>query len=162
MKSSNKGRYLEYKAISFGIYVLPMLILFAVENSHYLKSAGMTMSFFGYVIVAFILVAFKDKLLEAGKKNVILSVSLVVFIVSLIMTYLANELLLISGVSLVGALGSTVVEPVADVYKARADKDKAGEGDGTTLSHKNAWRLAYGFRELEEREDGKGTDEIES
>ena len=154
---SNKGRYLEYKAMSFGVYVLPMLILFAVENTHYLKSTGTTLSFFGYVIVAFILVAFKDKLIEAGKKNVILSVSLVVFIVSAIMCYLSEELLLISGVSLLGALGSTVMEPVADVYKARADRDKDGTGDGTTVTHKNAWRLAYGFREKEEeREDEHG------
>lgn len=150
---TNKGRYIEYKALSFFAYVLPLAILFAVENARYLKTAGTSLSFFGYVIIALVLVAFKDKLIEAGKKNVILSVSIGIFVVSAIMRYLADELLLISGISLLGAIMSTVIEPVADVYKARADKDKAGDGDGTTLSHKNAWRLAYGFKEIEEREE---------
>ena len=150
---TNKGRYIEYKALSFFAYVLPLVILFAIENTRYLKSAGTSLSFFGYVIIALILVAFKDKLIEAGKKNVILSVSIGIFVVSAVMRYLADELLLISGVSLLGAIMSTVIEPVADVFKARADKDKAGEGDGTTLSHKNAGRLAYGFREEEERKE---------
>ena len=157
---TNKGRYIEYKALSFGMYVLPLLILFAVENTRYLKTAGTSLSFFGYVIMALILVAFKDKIVAMGKKNVILSVSIVIFVISAVMRYLADELLLISGVSLFGALMSTVVEPVADVYKARADRDKIGEGDGTTLSHKNAWRLAYGFREEEEerKENEQGQD----
>lgn len=144
---TNKGRYFEYKVISFAMYVLPLLILFAVENTRYMKSAGTSISFFGYIIFALILVGFKDKILEVGKKNVILSVSLVIFIISAIMRYLADELLLISGVSLFGALISTIVEPVADVYKLRAAKDTAGDGDGSVLTHKNAWRLAYGFRE---------------
>ena len=144
---TNKGRYFEYKVISFAIYVLPILILFAVENTRYLKSAGTSLSFFGYVIFALILVCFKDKILEVGKKNVILSVSVAIFVVSAIMRYLADELLLISGVSLFGAIISAIVEPVADVYKLRAARDTAGDGDGTVLSHKNAWRLAYGFRE---------------
>lgn len=144
---SNRGRYLEYKALSFAVYILPLLILFAVENTHYLKSSGTSLSFFGYVIFALVLIAFKDKIVNLGKKNVVLSVSVVIFVVSAVMRYLADELLLISGVSLFGALLSTVIEPVADVYKVRADKDKAGEGDGTTVTHKNAWRLAYGYRE---------------
>lgn len=152
---TNKGRYIEYKFLSFMAYVLPLLILFAVENTRYLKTAGTQLSFFGYIIFALILVAFKDKIVAMGKKNVILSVSIVIFVISAIMKYLADELLIISGVSLFGALLSTILEPVADVYKIRADRDTAGQGDGTTLSHKNAWRLAYGWREeREEHRDG--------
>lgn len=138
---------MEYKALSFAAYVLPLLILFGVENTRYLKAAGTSLSFFGYIIFALILVAFKDKIVDLGKKNVVLSISLVIFIVSAIMRYLADELLLISGVSLFGALMSTIIEPVADVYKVRADRDTRGEGDGSTVTHKNAWRLAYGWRE---------------
>ena len=148
---TNKGRYFEYKALSFAAYVLPLMVLFGAENAHYLKAAGTSLSFFGYILFALILVAFKDKIVNLGKKNVVLSVSIAIFAVSAIMRYLADELLLISGVSLFGALMSTVIEPVADVYKIRADRDTAGQGDGTTLSHKNAWRLAYGWRE---RDDG--------
>lgn len=147
---TNKGRYLEYKALSFCAYVLPLLILFGVENTRYLKSAGTSLSFFGYIIFALIVVAFKNKIIDIGKKNVVLSLSLAIFIVSIIMRYLADELLLISGVSLFGALLSTIIEPVADVYRARADRDKTGEGDGRTVTHKNAWRLAYGWREKDD------------
>lgn len=144
---TNKGRYWEYKAISFLIYIIPLLVLFALQPNHYVKSAGTSVSFFGYIILALIMIAFKDKFLEFVKKNAVLSVSLIIFITSLIMRYLADELMVISGVSLFGALLSTVVEPVADVYHARAEKEKIGEGTGEVLSHKNAWRLAYGFRE---------------
>ena len=147
---TNKGRYIEYKALSFAMYVIPLLILFGVENTRYLKTAGTSLSFFGYIIFALVLVAFKDKIVDIGKKNVVLSVSLVIFAVSAIMRYLADELLLISGVSLFGALMSTIIEPVADVYRARAERDKSGQGDGTTVTHKNAWRLAYGWREKDE------------
>ncbi len=144
--STNKGRYRLYKLISFLVYVLPLVILFAVERDHYLKTAGTSLSFFGYIIVAFALIAFKDKLLGFAKNNAILTVSLIVFIISLIMRYLADELLLISGVSLFGALLSTIIEPVCEVFKKRADKDDE-DGEVRLLTHKNAWRLAYGFKQ---------------
>lgn len=148
---TNKGRYLEYKAISFMIYLIPLAILFAVNYGSYIRSAGTSLSFFGYIIIALILIAFKDKFLEFAKKNVVLSVSLVIFIVSIIMQYLAQELMLISGVSLFGAFLSCVVEPVADVYHVRAEKEKAGD-EVEVPTHKNAWRLAYGLREENEQQ----------
>lgn len=144
--STNKGRYRFYKLISFLVYVLPLAILFGIGHEQYLKTAGSSLSFFGYIIVAFVLIAFKDKLLGFAKHNTILTVSIIIFIVSLIMRYLADELLLISGVSLFGALLSTITEPVCEVYKKRADKDDE-EGTVKLLTHKNAWRLAYGFRQ---------------
>ena len=144
---TNKGRYYLYKFISLVIYVLPLLILFACESGHYIKSAGTTLSFFGYILIALILVAFKNKLLEFAKKNTVLTISMILFIISLIMRYLADEMLLISGVSVFGAFLSTIVEPVADVYKKRCDKEAEDGETHETISHKNAWRLAYGFRE---------------
>lgn len=145
--NTNKGRYYAYKAISFLLYILPLVILFGVEHNHYLKTLGTSLSFFGYVIIALILVALKDKLLEFAKHNTVLTISIVLFVVSLIMRYLADELLLISGVSVFGALLSTIVEPVAEVYKKRSDKEVSDGQIKETITHKNAWRLAYGFRE---------------
>lgn len=149
---TNRGRFYEYKAISFIIYLLPLIVLFSVNYGSYIRSAGTSLSFFGYIIIAMILIAFKDKFLEFAKKNVVLSVSLVVFIVSIVMQYLAQELMLISGVSLFGAFLSCIVEPVADVYHVRAEKEKAGEVVDVP-THKNAWRLAYGLRAEEEHVD---------
>ena len=146
-KQTNRGRYILYKVISFLTYVLPLMVLFAVESSHYLRSTGTSLSFFGYIILILIFVALKDKLLEFAKKNTILTVSIALFVVSAVMRYLADELLLISGVSLFGALLATITEPVADVYKARAEEEKKEGKTLETITHKNAWRLAYGFRE---------------
>lgn len=143
MLATNKARYWFYKVLSFVVYAIPLLVLFAVQKGNYIKSAGTSLSFFGYIIIFFLLIAFKDKVLDFAKKNIILSVSLVVFIISIVMRYLADELTWISGISLVGAVASMVIEPVSEVYKKRADKD-VETGTYDLLSHKNAWRLAYG------------------
>lgn len=142
---TNKARLRLYKILSFLVYVIPLAILFTVESGRYLKSSGNTLSFFGYIIVAFAIIAFKDKVLTFAKNNTILTVSIIIFVISLIMRYLADELLLISGVSLFGALLSTIIEPVCEVYRRRAERDEES-GEQNLLSHKNAWRLAYGFR----------------
>ena len=146
-KQTNKGRFYLYRLLSFLAYVMPLMILFACQSSHYLQNVGTSLSFFGYIIVALILIALKDKLLDFAKKNTILTVSLVLFVVSAVMRYLADELLLISGVSVFGALLATVIEPVADVYKKRSDEEAKNGKTMETITHKNAWRLAYGFRE---------------
>lgn len=143
---TNRARFRLYRLLSFLVYVLPLAILFACESERYLKSTGSSLSFFGYILTAFALIAFKDKLLGFAKNNAILTVSLVIFAISLIMRYLADELLIISGISLSGALLSAVIEPVGEVYRRRAERDEES-GNYQLLTHRNAWRLAYGFRE---------------
>lgn len=143
---TNRARFRLYRFLSFLVYVLPLVILFACESERYLKSAGSSLSFFGYFLVAFALIAFKDKLLGFAKNNAVLTVSLVIFVISLVMRYLADELLIISGISLFGALLSAVIEPVGEVFAKRAERDEES-GNCELLSHKKAWRIAYGFRE---------------
>ena len=143
---TNKSRYIFYKWLSFLIYIIPLVVLFIIKRDDYItESGGKTVSFFGYMVVIFVIVAFKDKVLTFAKKNTILTVSVIIFTIAWVMKYLANELLLISAVSLIGSLISTIIEPVVVVYEARLEKERNGD-NVNLLSHKNAWRLAYGFR----------------
>lgn len=142
---TNKSRYIFYKWLSFLIYIIPLVVLFIIKRDDYItESGGKTVSFFGYMVVIFVIVAFKDKVLTFAKKNTILTVSVIIFTIAWVMKYLANELLLISAVSLIGSLISTIIEPVVVVYEARLEKERNGD-NVNLLSHKNAWRLAYGF-----------------
>ena len=143
---TNKSRYIFYKWLSFLIYIIPLVVLFIIKRDDYItESGGKTVSFFGYMVVIFVIVAFKDKVLTFAKKNTILTVSVIIFTIAWVMKYLANELLLISAVSLIGSLISTIIEPVVVVYEAKLEKERNGD-NVNLLSHKNAWRLAYGFR----------------
>lgn len=143
---TNKSRYIFYKWLSFLIYIIPLVVLFIIKRDDYItESGGKTVSFFGYMVVIFVIVAFKDKVLTFAKKNTILTVSVIIFTIAWVMKYLANELLLISAISLIGSLISTIIEPVVVVYEARLEKERNGD-NVNLLSHKNAWRLAYGFR----------------
>lgn len=142
---TNKARYLFYKWLSFLIYIVPLVILFAVKSGDYISDGGgKTMSFWGYLLIIFAVVAFKDKVLNFAKKNTILTVSIIIFAIAWIMKYLANELLLISFISLLGSLISTFIEPVVNIYEARVKKEREGEAVGL-LAHRDAWRLAYGI-----------------
>ena len=142
---TNKSRYIFYKWLSFLIYIIPLVVLFIIKRDDYItESGGKTVSFFGYMVVIFVIVAFKDKVLTFAKKNTILTVSVIIFTIAWVMKYLANELLLISAVSLIGSLISTIIEPVVVVYEAKLEKERNGD-NVNLLSHKNAWRLAYGF-----------------
>lgn len=142
---TNKSRYIFYKWLSFLIYIIPLAVLFIIKRDDYItESGGKTVSFFGYMVVIFVIVAFKDKVLTFAKKNTILTVSVIIFTIAWVMKYLANELLLISAVSLIGSLISTIIEPVVVVYEAKLEKERNGD-NVNLLSHKNAWRLAYGF-----------------
>ena len=142
---TNKSRYIFYKWLSFLIYIIPLVVLFIIKRDDYItESGGKTVSFFGYMVVIFVIVAFKDKVLTFAKKNTILTVSVIIFTIAWVMKYLANELLLISAVSLIGSLISTIIEPVVGVYEAKLEKERNGD-NVNLLSHKNAWRLAYGF-----------------
>ena len=148
MKLTNLGKFRLYKMYSFIAYLIPMLVLFLVEHEKYLSTPSYSFSFFGYAIVFLIIIAFKNVVLECLKKNLMLSLSLTLFIVSIITYYLADNLLLISFVSVIGSAFSFVVDKVADVYYANAYvcKDNNGikqKNPAQALSDKEAWKIAY-------------------
>jgi hypothetical protein len=149
----NALRYFEYKALSSVLYCAPLGVLFGFNHEAYISSPSASFSFFGYVIIMLGVLSFKNNFTEATKKNPVMTVSVVILAVSFIMQYLATQLLLISTVSLGGCVLSAAVEPVADVYFMSAF-EMVGERKRLTsskaISHKNAWRQAFGFKAKEE------------
>lgn len=151
----NLIRYKLHKLYSCLAYATPLGILFAINHKAYISIAdgsvqtGATIGFFGYILLGFMALGFKSKVLEFAKKNTLLSISIGVFIIAVVMEFLARQLMLISGASIIGAILSNFFEPVADVYYARCYEhsgDKRIRKNTITLTAKDAWKQAYGFR----------------
>lgn len=144
---TNRGMSLLYKAYSFIVYVIPMAALFLLNLDAY-KTDGSIFGFWGFVILAFVFVAFKNSFLNLIKNRTLITVSGMFLIFAVLMNYLASEMILISSVSFVGAVLQSVIGVVADVYSDHAyitvDGIKRLNGK-KALSQKQAWAEAYGF-----------------
>lgn len=146
----NALNYRVYKVYSCLAYAAPLAGLFAINRDVYLSNASTGISFFGYIILAFMAIAFKTKIMEAAKKNTLMTVSIIVFAVALIMQYLAQQLLLISGASIMGCVMSMGFENVSDVYYSRtyqtiADGKKV-RINSPTMPQAQAWKAAFGLK----------------
>lgn len=147
----NIARYRLYKIYSCIAYATPMAILFGVNSSQYISdtTGGKSIGFWGFVMLIFIVLAFKNKIKELGTKNAVMTVSILVFSISLIMRLIADQLMIISLCSIGGSVLSNMVEPVADYYYSVAYKqlneDVRVKQNLATIPQKIAWRQAYGF-----------------
>lgn len=147
----NVFMYRLYKIYSCIAYATPMAILFGLNSSTYISdtTGGKSIGFWGFVMLIFIVLAFKNKIQEFGTKNSILTVSILVFAVSLIMRLIADQLMLISLCSIGGAVLSSGFEPVADYYYSvsykQISEDIRVKANLPTMPQKEAWRQAYGF-----------------
>jgi hypothetical protein len=148
----NVAKYRLYKVYSCLAYATPMAILFGINSDMYLtdSTGGTSIGFWGFVIIIFTILAFKNRIMEFAKKNAVLSVSVTVFSISLLMQFIAGQLMLISAVSIAGGVLSSVVEPVADFYYAVAYKQINEESrvrlNLPSIPQKEAWKQAYGFK----------------
>lgn len=150
---TNYGKCLLYKLYSFLIYAVPMTLLFILNRGAY-KTEASIFGFWGYVILGLLIIAFKGAFLEMFKKRTVLSVSAVFFVFSLIMLYMAKEMVLIAGVSLVASILQSFVGIVEDVYARLswiiAEDGTRRKNPKKALPDKDAWREAYGFIAAEE------------
>lgn len=143
----NRTKCLLYKVGGWALYAVPMLILFFANHDEY-KSDGSFFGFFGFVIMAFLVLAFKKSVIAFFKGKTLLCVSLLLLIFSCLMEYLAGNMILIAAVSAVGSVMQSVMEPVADVYEGYAYIE---DGSGRHLNRApaipdaQAWREAYGL-----------------
>ena len=144
---TNRGMCLLYKVYSFIAYALPMVVLFIVNVDAY-QTDGSIFGFWGFVILAFIFISFKSTFINLIKNRTLMTVSGLFLIFSIMMQYLAQEMILISTMSFAGAVMQSFFEGVADVYDThsyilvegvkRRNRKKA-------LSQSEAWAEAYGF-----------------
>ena len=136
-----------YRVFAFLIYLVPMLVLFLVRIEKYTQTAG-ALSFFGFVIIIFIVLFFKNQLLDFSKKDVLLTFSIALLVISVVTRYVFTEMLWIASTSVVGSVLSRLVNVVADVYANYEYKIIDGikkKNLDRAQTAKQAWREAYGF-----------------
>ena len=77
-----------------------------------------------------------------------MSFSVAILIISIVMRFLANEIILIATVSTIASVLSSFVEVVADTYDLMSYKLVDGVKQRNLekgLGDKEAWAMAYGF-----------------
>ena len=114
MKLTNYGKSIVYKLYAFLVYLIPMLILFFVNMKEYTTNSRI--SFFGIIIIAFVIIAFKETVRKIINYDLFLSVNVAIFVVSLLAYFLAEKLILITAVSFVGCVLSSFVGAIATTY----------------------------------------------
>ena len=147
MKLTNSGKCKIYRALSFLVYLIPMTILFIANIDAY-SSGGGIFGFWGFIVLALVFVSFKGNILDTIKKQPLLSISGGLFIFSLIMRFLANEMLLITCVSFLASVLSSFVSIVADTYEMMSYKLVDGvkqKNLDKAMSDKKAWAMSYGI-----------------
>ena len=142
---TNGQKAVLYRLYSFLAYLVPMVILFCINKEKYITDGG-AFGFFGYILLIFAVVSFKNTFINLIKSKTLLTVSAILFLFSLLMRYLADEMLIISVFSFFGALLQLLFQLVADVYDAHAfvvDNGIKRKNRAPALSDAQAWREAY-------------------
>jgi hypothetical protein len=124
-----------------------MTILFIANIDTY-SSGGGIFGFWGFIVLAFVFISFKQNIIDIFKKQALLSVSGVFFIFSSVMRFLATEMLLITCVSFLASLIASFVSIVADTYELMSYKLVDGvkqKNLDKAIPDKKAWAMAYGF-----------------
>lgn len=146
---TNFAKCLIYKCLAFLVFCVPLVILFIANHDEYGTKAS-AVGFWAYIILIFCVIAFKETVLSVVRKHTLISVCLAVFVTSLVMHFLADRFMLISGVALIGACLQEIVDSVADTYR---DHSYIVAADGTktrntapAIPDRQAWRETYGLR----------------
>ena len=85
---TNYAKSIVYKIYAFLAYLVPMAILFICNFSEYTSNSKL--SFFGILLLGFIITAFSGTVKKIFNYNISLSVSAVIFIIALL-SYFMGE-----------------------------------------------------------------------
>lgn len=144
---TNLGKSYIYRLFSWCAYVIPLAVLFIINRDAYIAPES-TIGFFGIVIIALAVIAFKDTVINAFKRSPLMTLSIVLLVVGMMMESIAGQLSLIAAASLVGSCLHLIVDKVADVYHDRAYRIVDGvktRNREPALPDCEAWREAYGI-----------------
>lgn len=158
---TNLGKSYIYRLFSWCAYVIPLAALFIINRDAYIAPES-TVGFFGIVIIALAVIAFKDTVVNAFKRSPLMTLSIVLLVVGMMMESIAGELSLIATASLIGSCLHLIVDKVADVYHDRAYRIVDGvktRNREPALPDREAWREAYG---IHEKRTGPTDDEEET
>ena len=157
MKLTNSGKCKLYRLYAFIAYTIPMAVLFFVNYNAY-KQEGGAVGFWGFVLLGFVFLAFKEQILTLFKKRMLMSLSGTLFIFAILMQFIADQIILITGVSFAAGLLSSFISVVGDVYAERSYRMVDGEKIKNTspaIPDKQAWLEAYGWNFTREDEEPK-------
>ena len=139
---TNFGKSILFKFYGFLAYLVPMLVLFIIKYNDYTTDSRL--SFFGIILLGFVLIAFCGTLKKIFNYNLGLSISAVIFIIALFTRYLGNGLLLISFVSFIGNIFSMFFGMIANTYYRFAfitdAQGRKRKDTGKALPFKEIWR----------------------
>lgn len=158
---TNLGKSYIYRLFSWCAYVIPLAVLFIINRDAYIAPES-AIGFFGIVIIALAVIAFKDTVINAFKKSPLMTLSIVLLVVGMMMESIAGQLSLIATASLVGSCLHLIVDKVADVYHDRAYRIVDGvktRNREPALSDREAWREAYGIHVVKKIEPTDGEEE---
>lgn len=114
MKLTNFGKSILWKILAFLVYLIPMAALFIWNFEEYTTDSRL--SFFGIVIIGFVVIAFANTVKKILNYNVGLSVNAIIFLISIFAQFLGEQLCLISAVSFFGCLISMLFGAVGNTY----------------------------------------------
>ena len=158
MKITNKGQAFIFKIYAFLVFLVPMSVLFAANYGEY-KSDGAVIGFWGIILIAFVVLAFKDFVINFFKKQPLTTISLAIFIISMITAKLSGQLQLISGVALAASVLSSFVSVISDsfmnhAYIVQPNGEKTLNA-APAISVRQAAMEAYGFVFADKKNDDK-------
>ena len=114
MKITNHTQSILFKIYAFLVYCVPMFVLFFVNIDKYTSSSKF--SFLGIIVLGFIAIAFANTVKKIINYNIGLSVSAIVFVISLLAQYLGEQMIIISFASFIGSVLSMIVGEIANTY----------------------------------------------
>ena len=152
---TNLAKSYLYRLFAWVAYVLPLLVLFICNREAYVSTES-AVGFFGILIIALAVIAFKETVINAFNRSPLLTISIVMLIVGMMMESLASQLSLIASVSIFGSCLHLIVDRVADVYRDRAYRVVDGvktKNRDPAMSDREAWSEAYSVKATKETHD---------
>lgn len=148
MKLTNSGKMRLYQLYSIIAYLLPMLLCYFLFffNSEPKTQFG----FWGYMILFMVFIFSYKVIVKSMQKTPLLFGSILLLVFGLVMSELGESLSLISVFSIVGALISTIILKVENVYEANSKIAVNGninvmqKNPAPAIPDKQAWKIAYG------------------
>ena len=143
---SNLGKYRLYKMLSFTAFIMPFVVIIAMNYQMFIAFEVTKISMYGYLVGIFVVIAVKDKIIGTVRKNPVLTMSIVLFFTSVIMKNFLTELMIISMMGIIGSILSAIFEPVVGVYFNQCflyNGDRVKKIVSEDISHKEGWKQAY-------------------
>lgn len=148
MKLTNSGKMWLYRLYSIIAYIIPMLLCYFIFFFN--SKPKVQFGFWGF-FVFFLIFIFSYKILTKSlQKTPLMFGSAVLLAFSIVMSELADNVMIVSIFSFIGACLSTIILKVENVYQANSkiavngNVNNMQKNPAPALTDKEAWKIAYG------------------